>query len=127
LIRFSNGTVIFSRELPPFRLAFTHRGWGVDTHSIFTRGPQGSFAAAKNVLRPFRFVRRHTETAPGGLFVSTVSIKAAANVGVSTACQTIFDVIGDLITHGRQLEQLVLDDRIVGLLGLFPIHGRFVP
>jgi hypothetical protein len=41
------------------------------------------------------------------------------------ACQMIFDVIGDLFTHGRQLEQFVFDNRIVGLLGKFPILGRF--
>ena len=36
---------------------------------------------------------------------------------VFPARQVIFDVIGDLITNERQREQLVLDDRIVGLLG----------
>jgi hypothetical protein len=34
---------------------------------------------------------------------------------VLPACQMVFDVIGDLITHVRQRKQLVLDDRIVGL------------
>jgi len=43
------------------------------------------------------------------------------------ACHTIFDVTGNLFTHGRQLKQLILDDRIVGLLGKLPIHGRLVP
>src|SRR5580704_11808415 len=42
------------------------------------------------------------------------------------ACHMIFDVTGDLFTHGRQLKQFVLDDRIVGLLGKLPIHGRLV-
>jgi hypothetical protein len=46
---------------------------------------------------------------------------------VLPACQTIFDVIGDLNAHGCQLKQLVLDVRIVGLLGKLPIHGRLVP
>jgi hypothetical protein len=46
---------------------------------------------------------------------------------VFPACQMILDVIGDLITHGRQLKQFVLDDGIVGLLSEFPIHGRLVP
>jgi hypothetical protein len=46
---------------------------------------------------------------------------------VLPACQMIFDVVGDLITHGRQLKQFGLDDRIVGLLGKFPIHVRLVP
>ena len=39
----------------------------------------------------------------------------------------IFDVIGDIFADRRQLKQLVLDDRIVGLLGKLPIHGRLVP
>jgi hypothetical protein len=43
---------------------------------------------------------------------------------VFPARQVIFDVIGDLITDERQREQLVLDDRIVGLLGKVPIQGR---
>jgi hypothetical protein len=43
------------------------------------------------------------------------------------ACHTIFDVTGDLFTHGRELKQLVLDDRIGGLLGELPIRGRLVP
>jgi hypothetical protein len=38
----------------------------------------------------------------------------------------IFDVIGDPITHGRQLEHLVFNDRIVGLFGKLPILGRLV-
>ena len=43
------------------------------------------------------------------------------------ACQTVFDVAGDLFTHRCQLKQLVPDDRIVSLLGKLPILGRFVP
>jgi hypothetical protein len=43
------------------------------------------------------------------------------------ACQMIVDVTGDVITHGRQLKQFVLDDRIIGLFGKLPILGRFVP
>ena len=46
---------------------------------------------------------------------------------VLPACQMIFDVVGDLITHGRQLKQLVFDDSIVNLLGKLPILGRLVP
>jgi len=38
----------------------------------------------------------------------------------------IFDVIGDFITNERQRKQLVLDDRIVGLFGKFPIHYRLI-
>ena len=36
------------------------------------------------------------------------------------ACQMILDVTGDLFTHGRQLKQLVFNDRIIGLLGKLP-------
>ena len=43
------------------------------------------------------------------------------------ACEMIFDIVSDLSTLRRQLKQLVLDDRIVGLLGKLPIHGRLVP
>ena len=39
----------------------------------------------------------------------------------------IFDVVSDLLADGRQFKHLVLDDRIVGLLGKSPIHGRLVP
>jgi hypothetical protein len=46
---------------------------------------------------------------------------------VFPAPQAIFDVIGDLITNERQRKQLVLDDRIVGLLGKVPIQGRLAP
>jgi hypothetical protein len=46
---------------------------------------------------------------------------------VLPAGQMIFHVIGDLLTDRRQLEHLVLDGRIIGLLGLLPIHGRLVP
>ena len=42
------------------------------------------------------------------------------------ACQMILDVTGDLFTHGRQLKQLVFNDRIIGLLGKLPILGRLV-
>jgi hypothetical protein len=31
----------------------------------------------------------------------------------------IFDVIGDLVTHGRQRKQFGFNNRIVGLLGKF--------
>ena len=41
------------------------------------------------------------------------------------ACQIILDVTGDLFTHGRQLKQLVFNDRIIGLLGKLQILGRF--
>ena len=39
----------------------------------------------------------------------------------------IFDIVGDLLADGCQLKQLVLDDRIVGLLGTLPVHGRLIP
>ena len=37
----------------------------------------------------------------------------------------IFNVTGDLFTHGRQLKHLVFNDRIVSLLGKLPILRRF--
>jgi hypothetical protein len=43
------------------------------------------------------------------------------------ARQMVLDIIGDLLADRRQLKHLVLDDRIVGLLGKLPIHGRLVP
>ena len=43
------------------------------------------------------------------------------------ACEMVVDIIGDLVTHGRQLKHLVFDDRIVSLLGKLPILGCFVP
>jgi hypothetical protein len=46
---------------------------------------------------------------------------------VLSACQMIFDVIGDLITHGRQLKQFGFYDGIVSLLGKLPIVSRLVP
>jgi hypothetical protein len=46
---------------------------------------------------------------------------------VFPAAQMIFDVIGDLITNERQRKQLVLDDRIIGLIGQVPIQGRLAP
>jgi hypothetical protein len=46
---------------------------------------------------------------------------------VLPACEMILYVIGDLLADGRQFKHLVLYDRIVGLLGKSPIHGRLVP
>jgi hypothetical protein len=43
------------------------------------------------------------------------------------ACEMVLDIIGDLFTHGRKLKHLVLNDRIVSLLGKLPILGCFVP
>jgi hypothetical protein len=43
---------------------------------------------------------------------------------VFPARQMIFDVIGGLLAERRQLKQLVLDDRIIGLLGKFPKKDR---
>jgi hypothetical protein len=39
----------------------------------------------------------------------------------------IFDITGDLFTHGRQLKQLDFNDWIIGLLSKLPILGRLVP
>jgi hypothetical protein len=43
------------------------------------------------------------------------------------ACQIIVDVVGDLLAVPRQLKQVCFDDRIVRLLGKFPIRGRLAP
>jgi hypothetical protein len=40
--------------------------------------------------------------------------------------QMILDIIGDFLADRRQVKQLVLDDRIVGLFGKFPIHHRLI-
>jgi hypothetical protein len=50
-----------------------------------------------------------------------------AALGVLPACQMIFDVVGDLLAVRRQLKQVSFDDRIVRLLGKFPIRGRLAP
>jgi hypothetical protein len=42
---------------------------------------------------------------------------------VFTARQMIFDIVGDLLAYRRQLNQLVVDERIVALLDKFPING----
>jgi hypothetical protein len=46
---------------------------------------------------------------------------------VFPARQMIFDVFGDLLAVRRQLKRVVFDDRIVSLLGKFPIRGRLAP
>jgi hypothetical protein len=43
------------------------------------------------------------------------------------ACETVLDIIGNFFAQGRQLKHLVLDDRIVSLLGKLPILGCFIP
>jgi hypothetical protein len=43
---------------------------------------------------------------------------------VFPARQMIFDIVGGLLAERRQLKQLVLDDRIIGLLGKFPKKDR---
>jgi len=40
---------------------------------------------------------------------------------------TILNVIGNLLTDGRQVEEFLLDESIFGLLGKLPIHGRLLP
>jgi hypothetical protein len=47
--------------------------------------------------------------------------------GPLPASQMILDIIGYVLADRRQLKHLVLDDRIVALLGKLPIHGRLVP
>jgi hypothetical protein len=48
-------------------------------------------------------------------------------LAVLSARQMILDIIGYLLADGRQLKHLILDDRIVGLLGKLPILRRLVP
>ena len=43
------------------------------------------------------------------------------------ACQMVLDTIGDLLADRRQLKQVFFDDRIVRLLGKFPVGGRLAP
>jgi len=43
------------------------------------------------------------------------------------ACQMVLDTIGDLLADRGQLKQVFFDDRIVRLLGKFPIRGRLAP
>ena len=45
----------------------------------------------------------------------------------SPACQTVLDTIGDLLADRRQLKRVFFQDRIVRLLGKFPICGRLAP
>jgi hypothetical protein len=40
---------------------------------------------------------------------------------------TILNVIGNLLTDGRQVEEFLLDESIFGLLGKLPIHGGLLP
>jgi hypothetical protein len=46
---------------------------------------------------------------------------------VFPARQMIFDIIGDFLAVRRQLKRVFFDDRIVRLLGKFPIRGRLAP
>ena len=39
----------------------------------------------------------------------------------------VLDIIGDLLADRGQLKQVFFDDRIVRLLGEFPIRGRLAP
>ena len=43
------------------------------------------------------------------------------------ARQMIVDAIGDLLADRHQRKQFFFDDRIVRLLGKFPIRGRLAP
>jgi hypothetical protein len=49
-----DGTVVLIHGFPPPGLASNHRGWGIHTHSIFTRRPQGEPAAFSICRLPFR-------------------------------------------------------------------------
>ena len=56
-----------------------------------------------------------------------LSLERATRRSVLPARQMIFDVVGDLLAVARQLKQVFFDDRIVRLLGKFPIRGRLPP
>jgi hypothetical protein len=43
------------------------------------------------------------------------------------ARQMVVDAIGDLLADRHQRKQVFFDDRIVRLLGKFPIRGRLAP
>jgi hypothetical protein len=58
---------------------------------------------------------------------ATKQAKLNRGHAILSTCPMIFDVTGDLLADGRQPKQLVFDERIVGLLGKFPILGRFAP
>jgi hypothetical protein len=55
-----------------------------------------------------------------------VLVAVAVLAAVLSARQMILDIVGYLLADGRQLKHLILDDRIVGLLGKLPIHHRLV-
>jgi hypothetical protein len=59
----SDGTVLLIHGLSPPGLTSNHRGWGIYTHSIFTRRPQGEPAAFS--IFPSPYADRRTETAFG--------------------------------------------------------------
>jgi hypothetical protein len=71
----------------------------------------------------FEVLRAHKTC---GLFHDSLD-EGPRGAGPLPACQMIFDVVGDLLTVPRQLKQVVFDDRIVRLLGKFPIRGRLAP
>ena len=50
--------------------------------------------------------------------------EGAYRIGAAlSACEAILDVICDFLTNCRQLEMLLLDERIVGYVGKLPIAG----
>jgi len=56
--------------------------------------------------------------------VRRVFCPGAARRMVFLAHQMIFDVTGSLLADGCQIKQFVLDERVIGPLGNFPIFGR---
>jgi hypothetical protein len=81
-------------------------------------------SSAASVLTPLGrrcgFLRARIDSMSLGVF-------RCSGAAASPACQMILHVIGDLLTDRRQVKHLVLDGRIIGLLGQLPIHGRLVP
>jgi hypothetical protein len=70
-----------------------------------------------------RFFIGTASRAAGSQFGASFAPRAARRL-VFLAREMIFDVTGNLLAHGRQIKQLVFDERVVGPLGNVPIYGR---
>jgi hypothetical protein len=51
----------------------------------------------------------------------------ASEIAPLPTCQTILNVIGDLLAEGCQLYKFLLDEGIFGFFGKLPIHGCLLP
>jgi hypothetical protein len=90
-----------------------------DDFSVLILNPVQNTTKAASVGGPFNF--------PSTVF-SAIAPSINRRVGDQLpACQMVLDAIGDLLADRRQLKQVFFDDRIVRLLGTFPIRGRLAP